>query len=82
MTPTFEQNMDFFRSLKLARECMLSLSMHCVVVERIRMLPSGVVVEIDRPLDIDIEPTISEKFASFPLLGCTVAWQIKDKPHD
>jgi hypothetical protein len=72
--PTFADNAEYFMALEHARECSLVLCMYAVRIQRIRITPSGVVVEIDQPLSID-EVQRKGQWSAVELRGCSVAWK-------
>ena len=69
--------MAFFGALNITRICLLSLSAHGVIAQRIRIIDGSVVIEIDRPLQIGSEPTIKQDYAAVDLNGCSVAWKLE-----
>lgn len=71
--------MNFFEGLKTARACLLALSTHGAIAQRIRMLPEAVVVEVDRPLNIEGEIQIKGGYAAIEFSGCSVAWKVSEE---
>lgn len=81
MMPTFGENMTFFEALHRTRACLLALSTHRVIAQRVRIVQaSPIVIEIDRPLElIGHEVTVNSGYAAIAFGGCTVAWKAQQQ---
>jgi hypothetical protein len=79
--PTFADNMTFFEALQRTRACLLALSMHQVIAQRVRIIGTApIVIEIDRPLEVlGHDVTVNSGYAAITFGGCTVAWKAQQE---
>lgn len=77
---TFKDNMGLIGALGTAWQTALMLSAHGYLIERIAGR-SGLSIQIDRPFECDVEPSISahgsKTFASVIHNSTIICWQVQ-----
>lgn len=77
--PTFGANAEMFRGVNNSLRCLLALCTYEVVVQRVRIEPVGVVIHIDRPLQVDGDIETKNGYAKVAFGGCSVAWKLEQQ---
>ena len=74
--PSFADNMRFFEGLHRAHRCLLNLSLHGVIALRVRVIDQSVLIEIDRPLEVQgLDVGDKQGYAVVVFYSCSVVWR-------